>query len=123
MMTRIGETAYGFTRIGGMATLPAVAVAVSLALNVDLWGETVQVTWDSVPTASDVTSAAAAGLRGAAGLTVGTAKTAGRAVGAILTGVGDELSPGITQALSSASMTIAVVVGSLLALAVFKATK
>ena len=123
LMTRIGQTAYGFTRIGGVAALPAVAVAVSLALNVDLWGETVQVTWDSVPTASDVTTAAAAGLRGAAGLTVGTAKTAGRAVGAILTGVGDELSPGITQALSSASMTIAVVVGSLLALAVFKAPK
>ena len=82
-----------------------------------------EVTWDSVPTASDVGVAAAAGLRGAAGLTVGTAKTAGRAVGAILTGVGDELSPGITQALTGASMTIAVVVGSLLALAVFKATK
>ena len=110
LMTRIGHTAYGFTRIGGMFALPAVAVAVSLAMNVDLWNESVEATWDSVPAVADVARAVAV-------IPVGVAKTAGRAVGAAIAGVGQELGTNI----SSATITIVLVVGSLLALAAFKA--
>ena len=58
LMHRFGQTLYGFTRIGGVYALPAVAVAITLVLNSDLWADTAALMWD---TAEEVPPAVAEG--------------------------------------------------------------
>ena len=123
-MTRFGETSFGVTHLGGAMALPAVSLATMLFYNYDLWPSTMSAAWETVPSvrehAYDVLRKT---LDTGSELIVGTARVAGKTVGAAIGGAGEALPEGFRTVMSQATLTIAVVVGSLLGLAVLRASK
>ena len=124
LMTRFGQTAFGATHLGGAYALPAVALATMLVYNYDLWPATMSIAWETASGApTQAYKALKAALTEGSKLPVEMGRVVGETLGAGIGGLGGAIPEGIADVFSSATLTIALVVGSLLGLAVLQAAK